>query len=216
MVGPRRAFALGVAVTGAIAVLITARVVVGSRAELQAGDAARRSGDDEGARWHYRRAARWHAPANPYCVEALGRLAEMAVAAEAAGDREAALANWRAVRAAVVASRSFYVPHRALLTQATERLARLLARTSVPPFDARKSEESLRAEHRALLAALPRPSPGWSWLVLLGFVVWVASLFLLAARAIDAHDRVLRDHALRWGGLAALGLLLFALGLSRA
>ncbi len=216
MACPRRSFALGVATTSAILALIGARVVVASKAELEAGDEARRAGDLDVARMHYRRGARWYAPVNPYCAEALDRLGELAVAAERAGDTDAALASWRAVRAAIVSTRSFYQPHPQRLQRASDRIAFLLSQTDLPPIDAGKSPAELRAEHHALLATLPQPDPWWALLALLGFAAWVAAMFLLASRGIDASDRVLRREVIRWGLVGVVGLLLFVAGISQA
>lgn len=216
MAGPRRTVAFGLATASAIVVLVAARVVLASKAELAAGDAARDAGDLDVARLHYRRAARWYAPASPYGADALDRLADLAIAAEAAGDPDAALASWRAMRAAIVSARSSYVPYAERLRRATDQIAALTSQTDVPPLDAGKSRAELRAEHRRLLEPLPRPKPGWALSALLGFVVWVGAAFLFASRGIDADDRVQRPEAIRWGVLGVLGLLLFFAGLSGA
>jgi hypothetical protein len=192
------------------------RVVTSAIAELRAGDDYRAHGQLEAAVVHYRRAARWYAPGSPYHVEALGHLGAIGADAERRGDSELALSAYRAVRAAIMSTRSLYVPERARLEAADERIASLMADLPAPPMDAGKSREQLRAEHLALLRADPGPSVLWSVVLLFGFLAWVSGAFAFSQRAIDDEDRFVRAEALRWGTLIVLGFGLFVLGLSLA
>ena len=86
--------------------IVAVRVVWSSRGEWRA--AASASGDDE--LMHLGRAARLYAPGSPYSRRALDKLAAIG-----RDDPTRALAAWREVRSAILATRSFYTPHRALL-----------------------------------------------------------------------------------------------------
>ena len=192
------------------------RVVTSAASELRTGDQYRGQGETEAALIHYRRAARWYAPGSPYHVEALGRLGKIGAEAEQRGDVDMALAAYRAIRAAIMSTRSFYVPERERLRAADERIAALMASLPPPPMDAGKSREQLRKEHLALLSADPGPSPLWSLVLLAGFGLWIGSAFAFTLRAVDEQDRFIRREALRWGSLIAVGFGLFVLGMSLA
>jgi hypothetical protein len=207
-----RGLLLAAVLLGAFAV----RVVTSAASELRAGDDYRAHGQLEPAVVHYRRAARWYAPGSPYHVEALGRLGAIGADAEKRGDTDLALSAYRAIRAAIMSTRSFYIPERARLEAADERIASLMAALPAPPMDAGKSREQLRAEHLALLAADPGPSVLWSIVLLFGFGVWVAGAFAFTMRAIDDEDRFIKSEVLRCGAMIVLGFGLFVLGLSLA
>ena len=192
------------------------RVVTSAASELRTGDRYREHGEHEAALIHYRRAARWYAPGSPYHVEALTRLGRMGAEAEQRADVDLALAAYRAIRAAIMSTRSFYVPERERLRAADERIAVLMAGLPPPAMDAGKSREQLRKEHLALLQADPGPSALWSLVLLAGFALWVCSAFAFTVRAVDDQDRFVRREALRWGTLIAVGFGLFVLGMSLA
>jgi hypothetical protein len=189
------------------------RVVTSSKKELEIGQRALAKGEHEAAVVHLRRAARWYAPGSPYHVRALRELSAIGTAAEGKGDGELALSAYRAVRAAIMSTRSFYVPERARLRAANERIADLMASQPPPPMDAGKSREALRAEHLALLSAEPGPSVFWTVVLLAGFLAWVSGAFLITTRAIDSEDRWVPREALRWGGVVVVGFGLFVLGM---
>jgi tetratricopeptide (TPR) repeat protein len=203
---------LGAALLAAFAV----RVVTSAASELRAGDAYRANGQLEAAVVHYRRAARWYAPGSPFHVTALSDLQAIGADAERRGDSELALSSYRAIRAAIMSARSFYVPERERLEAADERIAFLMAALPAPPMDAGKSQERLRREHLALLRAPRGPSLFWSFVLLLGFAAWVGGAFAFSRRAIDDDDRFVRGEVMRWGAVIGVGFGLFVLGLSLA
>jgi len=204
------------AVAAVLLFAFSLRVLTSASAELRAGDEYRKQGDLEAAVVHYRRSARWYAPASPFHVEALAKLGAIGAEAERKADTELALSAYRAIRAAIMSTRSFYVPEQARLRAADERIASLMATLPAPPMDAGKSRDQLRREHLALLQADPGPSILWTVVLLLGFGSWVAGAFAFTMRAIDPQDRLIPREALRWGAVIALGFGLFVLGMSLA
>jgi len=193
--------------------VVSARVVISSRSELREAEVLLARQDREGAIVHLRRAARWYAPLSPYHSRALTQLWRLAEDAERTGDAEGALSAYRAVRGAILATRSTYVPERARLTAANERIASLMAREEPPGIDAGKSQAQLHREHLALLTPIPGPNVFWSCVVLAGFVCWVVAAFAFSLRAIDDEDRWVVPEVRRWGALCALGFGLFVLGM---
>ena len=196
-----------------VLLLVAARVVISARQELQQADALLSQADRAGAVVHYRRAARWYLPLSPYHVQALTRLAEVGAAAERAGDAELALSAYRALRGAILATRSTYVPERERLAAANDHIARLMSQQPAPGMDAGKTEKQLYDEHLALLTPIAGPNVFWSCVLLLGFVCWVGSAFAFSMRAIDDDERWVHAEARRWGSLIALGFGLFVLGM---
>jgi hypothetical protein len=203
-------------IVGVLVLVLAVRVVSAARGELAEADGLRARGETAAALTHYRRAARWYAPGNPYCSEALTRLAEIGAAAEEAGDPELALAAYRSMRGAILGARSFYVPHGDRLELADARIATLLASLPPPAIDAGRSPEERRAEHLALLRDVPRPALGWSLLALLGLATWIASSFGFVQLAIDEEDRLIAGAARIWGTAWLAGFGSFVLGLALA
>lgn len=217
MNAPRARRAARVAgVVGILLAVVLVRVLVGSRGELGRGDALRAAGDLDAALIHYRRAAKWYAPGNPWSAAALDSLREIASDAESADQPRRSLAAWRAIRGAILSTRSTYTPHADRLAEADEHIAALMAAEPPPPIDAGKTEEARRAEHLALLRDVPRPHQGWALLALLGFAAWVGAAFLFASRAIDDEDRFVPAAARRFGALFAAGVAAFVVGLGFA
>lgn len=192
---------------------LSVRVIGSARAELAAAREVDTRGDHAAAIAHYRRAAESYAPFSPYPEEALSRLAEIGQDAEGQGDTQLALAAWRAVRAATLGARSFYVPHEARLREADHHLAALMARLPPAPVDARRSVEEREAAHLALLEADAGAAPLPSLIALVGLATWIASAYFFAVRAFGDDDKWIAREARRWGLLFSLGLGLFVIGL---
>lgn len=203
----------GVALVACVFTVVSVRVVLSAREELAEAETLLAQNDRAAAIVHFRRAARWYAPLSPYHVRALGRLGELARSAERSGDRDGALAAYRAVRGSILATRSLYVPQRPLLEAANQRIASLMADEPAPGVDAAKSHEQVRREHLALLTPIPGPDVFWSCVLLLGFGCWVAAAFALSFRAIDGDDRWVPRELLRYGSFVVVGFALFVLGL---
>lgn len=200
-----RPAARGAAALGVLLAVLAVRVVTGSRAEFLRGESLEAHQDVDGAILAYRRAARLYAPGNPYAVEALDRLEAIAARAEAAGDEERALAAYRSMRGAILSARSVYVPHRARLARADERIAALTS-----------GDEDERLETLRQLRAPRRPHVGWTILLLAGWIGWTVGAFAFARRAIDEEDRLVPGAARVWGTVIVLGFGLFVIGMALA
>ena len=201
-------------VVGLLVGVLVLRVVTSAAAELHAADKYRKAGQVDAALVHYRRAARWYAPGSPYHGQALASLGAIGKAAEKVGNVDLALDAYRAIRGAIMATRSFQVIERRRLLAADERIASLMAAQPRPPGDAGKSYAALRREHLLLLSADPGPKLGWTLVLLFGFVLWVSAVFGFSMRAIDDADRLIPRAARRWGALIVVGFGLFVLGMS--
>jgi hypothetical protein len=196
-----------VAILVAVIVAIgAARVVWSSRGEWRAAVAA--TGDDEIL--HLGRAARLYAPGNPYSRRAVDRLA--AIGRE---DPPRALAAWRELRSALLATRSFYTPRRALLDEANQRIAALMADSEVAA-GTQKSRDRALAWHAARLARDEAPSVAWTLVALFGLVAWIGCALGLILRGVGDDDRLRPRVALGWALGVGGGLVLFFLGLFRA
>jgi len=209
----RKALQAVVLVAG-LFVLISARVVLSARAELHEAEQLLAANDREAAIVHLRRAARWYAPLSPYHVRALERLRALGRAAEQSGESELALSAYRALRGAILATRSTYVPERPQLEAANLRIAALMAKQDPPGMDAGKSEQQRYEEHLALLTPIPGPNVFWSCVLLFGFVSWVGAAFALSIRGLDSEERWVPRELRRWGSVIAVGFSLFVLGMA--
>lgn len=204
---------------GAVLVLIalglmTLRVLWSSHGEWREGERCLAKSDAPMAIDHFGRAARLYAPGSPWVERSLGRLEEMALGAEAHNDDSLALMAWRELRSSVLATRSFYTPHPAVLERANQHIARLMAATE-PPSVAPGAKLAARERwHAARLAQDDAPSVLWSVLALLGLMGWIGAAIGFLLRGIDEEARLRKDAAIGWGlGIVAgLGLFLIALG----
>ncbi len=204
-------------VVAALLVLLAVRVLAASHDEHARAEQLRASGDLDGAIVHYRRAARLYVPGSPHVAASLRALAAIARESESAGETARALAAWRAVHAAVLASRSLYVPHDAALTEADAHLAALAA-DDPPPVDAAvgraaREQAYLRALERAR-AADPARLP--VLLLLAGFAAWIGGALGLLRRGVDDEARLRVPEARRFGAIMAIGFAAFVAGLALA
>lgn len=203
-----RSVARVLAIAGVVLAVLAVRVVTGARAELRRGDRLAAAQNVDGAILAYRRAARWYAPGNPYDEEALDKLAAIGAETE---DPARSLAAWRAVRGAILSTRSFYVPHRDRLDRADEAIARRVTEAA-----ARSDRGAARASVRASLAPPARPHLGWTLLLLVGWMAWTGGAFAFALRALDEEDRLVAKPARLIGTIVVVGFGMFVIGLALA
>lgn len=123
--------------------LIAFRVSRDSQSALIEGDRLAEARDYRGAIDAWRRSAEMHLPLLPSSEVAIERLLRQAALAESEGRPEEALSAYRAVHAAALSARSFYVPFEAARSDADAAIARL---------------ESNEDDEEARLSALAAPS----------------------------------------------------------
>ena len=195
-----------VALFSILCAIVAVRVVWSSRGEWRAATTS--AGDDELV--HLGRCARLYAPGNPYSRRAVDKLAAIG-----RDDPPRALAAWRELRSAILATRSFYTPHRALLDEANARIADLMADAELAA-GTQHVREKARAWHAARLAQDESPKVAWTVVALLGLAAWIGSAIGLLLRGIGDDDRLRPRVALGWALGVGGGLALFFLGLARA
>jgi hypothetical protein len=165
--------------------------------------------DADSAIIELRQAARWAAPLNFAMDAALDDLLRMGQLARERGERSRALAAFRAVHAAIHASRSLWLPNRSRLDQADRAIAMLMAEES---SSAGTVDPALVDAHvRAL--NVERPRPWWTLTAVLGFAAWVLGAVIFMTRGLDARGRLVRKVAKRSVLAVLVGWVAFVLGL---
>jgi hypothetical protein len=214
----RRKLIIGAIVVVFVLGVLVTRAVWEGRGALADGDAALARGDTRTAIEHWSRAARWYAPLAPHVEQAYERLEQVATQAEAAGDPETAVVAWRAVRSAVLATRAIYTPHAERRTRADARIAALMATQAAgpAPADAGATVAARTAFYGKQLADDGAPSRAWALIALAGFGLWIGGAVHFARRGLDAADQLVGRAAGTSGGLIAVGVLVWVVGLYNA
>jgi hypothetical protein len=194
-------------------VVVAARLLVDARSALRAGQASEGRGDRLEAIRHYQDAARLYLPASPYVRGALDRLEALAATAAQAGDGPNVRAALEAERAAILATRSLYIPHRSRLPDIEQRLSRLLAAAEDRSVAPGVSFESRAAWHLERLTRRPGPGLAHVLLALAGLVLWVGGAIGFCSRGLDVKLRLRRPHAIIAGVTFIVGLAMFLAGL---
>jgi hypothetical protein len=198
--------AVAVAILGTLAL----RVVLEGRSALADGDRAMEQRRTTDAIDAWERAARWYLPGAPHVGEAYDRLAHLA-----RSDPRNALAAWRAVRSASLATRGLWTPHADQLAQADAAIAKI---SSEDPEAARASGADVAARlafHQSRLGS-PGPSRGAVAVAVLGILGWLGGIGWLVAKAVDAKGRLVRRGAISGAATAILGVVAWAAGLYNA
>jgi hypothetical protein len=157
-----------------------------------------------------------YAPGNPYARRAVDKLAAIG-----RDDPKRALVAWRELRSAIMATRSFYTPHRALLDEANDRIAAMMADAEIlPDWEAaaglQHAREKAKAWHAARLAQDEAPSVAWTLVALVGLALWIACALGLFVRGVGDDDRLRARVAIAWAVGVVAGLTMFFVGLARA
>jgi hypothetical protein len=208
----RRWLLVAVGVALALAV-VAARLLVDARSALRAGRAAEGRGDRLEAIRHYQDAARLYLPGSPYVRSALDRLEAVAAAAAQAGDGPNVRAALEAERAAILATRSLYIPHRSRLPHIEQHLARLLAAAEDRSVAPGVSFESRVAWHLDRLTRRPGPGPAYVLIALAGLVLWVGSAVGFCSQGLDEKLRLRQPYAIIAGVTFIVGMAMFLAGL---
>jgi len=199
----------------ALLLLMNLRAVLEARAQLARAEPALAAGDLPRAVSHLRLAARWDAPGNVYAQRALASLESLARDAEQRGDLALALRAYRALHAALHASRGIQIREPELLARADARIAALMAREPAPPRDAGLSAQQ-RAQRYLALLQLKAPRTLGVLLACGGFFVWVLAFAALILRGLDDEGRIVKAVARPSFLCLVFGWVAFAVGLHLA
>lgn len=201
-----------------IATPLVVRVAVEGNDELARAEQARRAEDVDAEIEHLGRAARWRMPGLSHDEAALDLLKALGQRADDAGEeqRHVALAAYREIRRALLATRAFSVPHPERFDHANVRIASLMAAQErafgTQPTDEQAGDDGRDAEafHLALLRQVPGPDPWRGNLAALAFVAWLFTTAGFVLRGLDGSGRLRPRPALRWGGTALAMLIAWA------
>jgi hypothetical protein len=192
-----------------VSIPLGARVAWEGQAQLDAADQARADKMLAEEIEHLGRAARWRLPIASHDEIALERLLEIGAEQEALGEDgvQTALMAYREVRRALLATRSWGIPHEDLFAQANQRIAALMAEQEIAFGTDLSGQGEQEAYHLALLERVPGPDPLRANLAALAFVGWIVASGGFVLRALDAHGRLRPRPALRWGAASLLLLV---------
>ena len=200
---------VGIVVAGLGALAV--RVVIEGRNALADGDAAIAAKRPSDAIAAWESAARWYLPGAPHVDEAYERLVTLATS-----DAKQALAAWRAVRHAALATRSLWTPHADDLAAANAAIAKLSAEHPQGAGAAGQNVTERTAFYTERLAADPRPKAAMAALAIFGILCWLAGIGVFVRRGIDAAGTLAKRPALVGAGLAIAGIVAWAVGLYNA
>jgi hypothetical protein len=199
-VGTRRLAYASLALFVVAALLV--RAWLDGRAQLREADAMARAGDLDGEIRHLGRAARWRLPLAEHDELARARLRELAERETEADHVPEALAAWRELRSALLATRTIDVVDPEQLAVANAAIVELMVQeahaTGSPADSARwaaELDEDPTSRGRSLSAAAC-------------FTAWLVACIGFFIQAIDGKGRLEPRPALRWG--AAVLVLLVA------
>jgi hypothetical protein len=184
------------------------RVVLEGQRALEHGDAAAAHGDVREAIASWESCARWYLPGAPHVDAAYDRLIGLAAA-----DPPHALAAWRAVRSAAIATTSLWPPHPADLAAANAAIASLSADDPSGAKALGPERAARLAWHQTLLGRPARPAPALAALAIAGIAGWLVGIGLLVGRGVDDAGRLVRRPAAIAAALIVAGVVAWALGL---
>jgi len=195
----------------AMAAAFVGRVLVEGRRALEASIEHRET-DRALAIAHARRAASWYLPFAPHVDEAHRELRNLALAAEREGDRDSALAAWRAIRSASMTTRWIVEPHRREREEADAAITRLASELATASTSG-ASARDLERLHASASVRSEGPRVGWVMVLLVGLAGWLGGMAWLLQKGLTREGRLVRRVAEKAALVAGLGLGLFVVGL---
>jgi hypothetical protein len=196
--------------------VIVVRLLVDSHTAFQRGQAAEHRGELEEAIRHYQTAARLYVPGNPYVKKSILRLDAIAVSAIQKSNYSLGRRALESERAALLGTRSFFIPMASRLPEIERRLSRLLAATEDPNLDPGASFEARSEWHLERLTKRPGPNGSYVLLALMGLGIWITSGVFFFRKGLDSNLHLRRIPAMITGGALLLGVALFLVGLRLA
>lgn len=192
-------------------VVLAIKISFHSYQEYQAGEKAIVQKNWKQSIVHYERAIKWYMPFSQAVQQSGERLWEIATVAEQRQDFRLALEAYRALRSALYAVESFYIPHRKWIPQCDERIASLMATLQKP-----QEPEQAAADKSRFLEMLQRdtsPHLGWSLVMEIGFLGWIGFTILLIWYAYNAAGELVWQRGVLWGSGIVLGFVLWIMGM---
>lgn len=202
----RRTSVLVIACVLAAFAAAAVRTVHEGRAALREGDEWMLRGKPARAAFSYEAAARWYLPFAPHVADAYDKLRDLTA------DPTVALAAWRAIRSAALATRTFWQPHARDLADADTAIADAEAADPRAGAGAGDTTRARVAWYRARLEPVGPHEPAIA-LAVLGIALWLGGAIALVRRGVDGAGQPIRTPARRALAVIATGLALWALGL---
>jgi hypothetical protein len=162
------------------------------------------------------RSIHWYTPYNPYVEKSAKRLWEVGERSRQDGDIKLALIALRAIRGGFYSARSFYTPGKNWIRMSEKKIHEL--------EKMEKAQKGLQDEAKMETAfgersqEVPGPNPGWSVLVVLGFLGWVGAVIGLIwfswtpLRKAEGY----RSISILWGCLALIFFILWIVAMFQA
>jgi hypothetical protein len=204
----RRALVALALVAGAGA-LATGRAVADGEASLYEADAALRRQSFPEATARARTSASWYVPGAPHVPAAYARLLHIARTSEAAGDRDAALFAWQAMRSAALESRWVVQPHRRELDMADAAIARLMSESPRPVLSRDQTAEQAERSMLAQLSAHGASRAPWIGALLAGLALACGGALAAARLGVAPDGAILWDRVRVPFLVATAGLVLY-------
>jgi hypothetical protein len=212
----RRTLFIVAAAFGAALAVIVVRLLVDSHAAFVRGQAAENRGELTQAIRHYQTAARLYVPGSPYVKHSILRLDVIAVSAIQKSNYSLGRTALEAERAALLGTRSLFIPMANRLPEIERRLSRLLAATEDPNLDPGASFETRSKWHLERLERRPGPRGSYVLMAVFGFGIWIASAVFFLRKALDTNLRLRPRPAMVTSTAFLLGLAIFLVGLRLA
>ncbi len=194
-----------------LSIALIAKISYHSRQELASGDKASSQKNWSQAVVHYERAIKWYVPLSSSVPNAIARLWEIATAAEQRQDLPLALQAYRALRSALYAVESVYIPHQAWIPRCEERIAWLMAQRQQVSDPAQREAEIAR--FTSMLQRDTSPHLGWSIVMEIGFLGWIGATLLLIWHAYNSQGQLVWHRGSLWGGGIVAGFILWIVGM---
>ncbi len=191
-----------------VLLMIMFRVYLGSAVEYRRAVAAEKSEAVDLAIAHYGRSIKWYAPMSPWGKRSLAALWDIGQRYWAQGDTETAIFAVTTLRSSVYSARGPFTPFRGWISRADAWLASHVPQAH-PETDSQRIADLLSRE--------TSPNRLWSFLVGIGFVGWILSVFGFIFTVLPGPTETIRIRRAVFIGFLVVGFYaLWIVGLYRA